>query len=157
CCARSAAALCGTISRIRRSTSPSAGASLRHNSTRSKPSSAPHPMKRNRQYPSNLRSQPDWQLARLRRYLRETGLPFSSRYGAIFRREGIDPAQLRTLDDLRRIPFTTKRDFFAGADGADPVRDFVLKPDRAVLARRPSTIARALLRGRAAVAEGFER
>jgi phenylacetate-coenzyme A ligase PaaK-like adenylate-forming protein len=114
-------------------------------------------MSRNLRYPSNLHSQRNWQLARLRRYLRETVLPFSSHYGALFRREGLDPAQLRTADDLRRIPFTTKRDFLPGADGADPVRDFVLKPDRAVLAKRPATILRALLRGKSAVAEGFER
>ena len=37
------------------------------------------------------------------------------------------------------------------------MRDFVLQPDRAVLRERPSTIVRALLRGKAAVAEGFER
>jgi phenylacetate-coenzyme A ligase PaaK-like adenylate-forming protein len=114
-------------------------------------------MSRNLRFPSNPRSQRNWQLARLRRYLRETVLPFSAHYGALFRREGIDLSQLRTSDDLRRIPFTTKCDFLPDAEGADPVRDFVLKPDRALLARRPSTIVRALLQGRTAVAEGFER
>ena len=39
----------------------------------------------------------------------------------------------------------------------DPVRDFVLIPDRGVLSRRPSSIVGALLRGRAAVAADFER
>ena len=114
-------------------------------------------MNLNSPWPSNPRSLRDWQLARLRSYLRTTVLPFSSHYGALFRREGIDPARLRTPDDLRRIPFTTKRDFLAGVHGADPVRDFILQPDRAVLSRRPSTIARALLRGKKSVAEGFER
>ena len=37
------------------------------------------------------------------------------------------------------------------------MRDFVLVPDKAVLSRRPSSIAKALLRGRKAVVEGFER
>jgi phenylacetate-coenzyme A ligase PaaK-like adenylate-forming protein len=64
---------------------------------------------------------------------------------------------LRLPDDLRRIPFTTKLDFLPGHEGADPVRDFVLAPDRDVLARRFSTLAKALLHGRAAVADGFER
>ncbi|MEA3212969.1 MAG: phenylacetate-CoA ligase [Chthoniobacter sp.] len=108
-------------------------------------------------WPSRPHSLREWQLARLRRYLRTTVLPFSAHYGALFRREGIAPAQLRTLDDLRRIPFTTKKDFLPGVDGADPVRDFVLQPDPAVLSRRPATLARALLHGRHAVAEGFER
>lgn len=108
-------------------------------------------------YPSNPRSLREWQLARLRRFLRDTVLPFSAHYAALFRREGIDPRQLRTLDDLRRIPFTTKHDFLAGVHGADPVRDFILQPDRAVLARRPSTVARVLLRGKRVVAESLER
>src|SRR4051812_2362687 len=108
-------------------------------------------------WPSNPHSLRNWQLARLRTYLRDTVLPFSARYGALFRREGIDPRQLRALDDLRRIPFTSKSDFLPGVSGADPVRDFILQPDRAVLTRRPSTIARALLHGKQAVADGFER
>jgi len=108
-------------------------------------------------WPSNLHSLRSWQLAQLRTYLRETVLPFSARYGALFRREGLDPRQLRSPDDLQRIPFTSKSDFLPGVNGSDPVRDFVLQPDRAVLARRPSTIVRALLRGKQAVADGFER
>ncbi len=99
----------------------------------------------------------EWQLARLRRYLSETVLPFSSHYRAMFAREKLDVSSLRTFEDLARIPFTTKRDFQPSAEKSDPVKDFVLVPDRQLLARRPSTIARALLRGRAAVAEAFER
>ncbi len=114
-------------------------------------------MNRKSHWPSNPRSLREWQLARLRSYLRDTVLPFSAHYGGLFRREGIVPDQIRTLDDLRRIPFTTKNDFLPGVHGADPVRDFILQPDRAVLSRRPSTIARALLRGKRAVADGFER
>lgn len=114
-------------------------------------------MNRQPPWPSDPHSQPDWQLARLRRYLQQTVLPFSARYGALFRREGLDVSQLRTLDDLRRIPFTSKSDFLPSQATRDPVRDFVLVPDRAVLAKRPSTIARALFRGRQAVADSFER
>ena len=108
-------------------------------------------------WPSRPRSLREWQLARLRSYLRDTVLPFSAHYRRVFAEAALDPAQLRTADDLRRLPFTTKADFLPGTQGGDPVRDFVLVPDRAVLARRPGTIARALLRGKAAVAEGFER
>ena len=108
-------------------------------------------------WPSRPRLLPDWQLARLRRYLRTTVLPFSAHYRRAFAQAGLDPAQLRTFDDLRRLPFTTKADFLPGGDGSDPVRDFVLVPDRAVLSRRPGTIVKALLRGKAAVTDGFER
>ncbi len=108
-------------------------------------------------WPAHPHSLRDWQLARLRTYLRDTVLPFSAHYGRMFAQERIDPAALRSPEDLRRIPFTTKSDFLPGHEGADPVRDFVLTPDRKVLARRFSSIAKALLHGRAAVAEGFER
>ncbi len=96
-------------------------------------------------------------MARLRRYLQDTVLPFSAHYGDLFRREKLTAADLRTDDDLRRIPFTTKRDFQPNAEKADPVKDFVLIPDRQILSRRPSTIAKALFHGKAAVAEAFER
>src|SRR4029453_12307762 len=92
-----------------------------------------------------------WQLAALRQYLRRTVIPFSRYYRELFRKNRFDPAQLHDLDDLRRIPFTSKLDL------AGNVREFVIAPDRQVLARRPGTIVRALLHGRAAVAEGFER
>ncbi len=99
----------------------------------------------------------DWQIARLRSYLRDTVLPFSAHYRALFKREKLDPNDLRTYADLARIPFTSKRDFQPNVESADPVRDFVLVPDPAVLSRRPSSIVGALLRGRAAVANEFER
>ncbi|MEO6787489.1 MAG: AMP-binding protein [Chthoniobacteraceae bacterium] len=98
-----------------------------------------------------------WQLARLRRHLRDTVLPFSAHYAALFRREKIDPARIRSPDDLRRIPFTTKADFTATAGEPDPVRAFVLQPDRRMLSRRIPTIIRAMVHGRRAVEEGFER
>jgi len=107
-------------------------------------------------WPSEARSLREWQLTRLRAYLGDTVLPFSAHYGRLFAKEKLTAAALRTPDDLRRIPFTSKGDFFATGDSPDPVRDFVLIPDKAVLSRRFSTIARALTRGRAAVQKGFE-
>jgi phenylacetate-CoA ligase len=114
-------------------------------------------MKPKNPWPSRPRSLREWQLARLRHYLTGTVLPFSKHYQRVFASAGLDPAQFRKPEDLQRLPFTTKSDFLPGSEGGDPVRDFVLVPDRQVLSRRPSTIAKALLRGKAAVAESFER
>jgi len=83
----------------------------------------------------------------LRRYLEQTVLPFSKHYGA-FEKE---IRSVRSVADLRHLPFTTKRDVQANP------RDFILIPDKKILARRPSTIARALWQGRAAVEDSFER
>lgn len=99
----------------------------------------------------------DWQLARLRSYLSDTVLPFSAHYNELFRREKLDASALRRFDDLRRIPLTAKSDFAATDRCRDPVREFVLVPDKALLARRVSTVVQALVRGRTRVAEQFER
>ncbi len=83
----------------------------------------------------------------LHRYLEETVLPFSKHYGAL----GNDLRRIRCVEDLRHLPFTTKKDV------QDHPRDFILAPDRKILARRPSAILRALWQGRRAVEESFER
>jgi len=83
----------------------------------------------------------------LRRYIEQTVLPFSRHYAAF----GNELRRIRSVDDLRHLPFTVKRDV------QNAPRDFILIPDKKILASRPSTILRALLRGRHAVEESFER
>lgn len=91
------------------------------------------------------------QAGKLRSYLRDVVVPFSQHYRELFAKNKIDPDSIRTLDDLRRIPFTNKTDLLG------TVREFVLAPDSKKLPRRPSTIAKALLLGRERVTNGFER
>ncbi len=66
------------------------------------------------------------QIERLRRSL---GRAAASRfYGALFREHGVDPDAVRSLDDVRRLPFTTKKDLRqAYPDGllAMPHKDMV--------------------------------
>jgi phenylacetate-CoA ligase len=83
----------------------------------------------------------------LHHYLEETVLPFSKHYGSL----GIDLRRIRQVEDLRHLPFTTKREV------QDNPLDFILVPDRKILARRPATILQALTHGRHAVEESFER
>lgn len=99
----------------------------------------------------------DLQGARLKSYLSEQVVPFSKFYGELFRKEGIDPATIRSLDDLARIPFTSKRHLVDDPGTGSRVRDFVLVPDEEILKRRPSTVLRALYRGRSGVKADFER
>ena len=83
----------------------------------------------------------------LRRYLSQTVLPFSKHYA-----DFADELRLiRSVHDLRHLPFTTKRDVQTAP------RDFILIPDKRILARRPSTILSAVCHGRAAVEQKFER
>ncbi|HAM73553.1 MAG TPA: phenylacetate--CoA ligase [Verrucomicrobiales bacterium] len=97
------------------------------------------------------------QASRLRDYLRRTVLPFSPHYRELFKQAGLGPDSIRTVDDLRRLPFTSKIDLVNSPDHPQRSREFILVPDPALLARRPSTLVRALLRGRERVKEGFER
>lgn len=96
------------------------------------------------------------QAEQLRRYLQSTVLPFSAHYGELFRRNHIDADSIRSLDDLRRIPFTTKIDLLNTPERPQRARDFILIPDEKVLKRRPGTIIRALLRGGTRVKKEFE-
>ncbi len=62
-----------------------------------------------------------YQGKKLHWFLKNRLVPFTSHYKQVFAEEGIDPNEIRTLDDLRRVPFTHKRMI------AQP-RDFVIIP-----------------------------
>src|SRR5262245_28981105 len=96
------------------------------------------------------------QAEQLRRYLRTVVLPFSAHYRQLFEEQGLDVESIRTLDDLQRIPFTSKADLINTAAQPNRFRNFILIPDTKVLARRPGTIVRALLHGREQVKKEFE-
>ena len=90
-------------------------------------------------------------------YLRNTVLPFSAHYQKLFKTHGIDPASIRSMDDLAKIPFTTKSDLLSTPEEPDKMRDFLLIPDRGLLMRKPSVIARAVLLGRGPATKKLER
>lgn len=67
--------------------------------------------------------------ARLHRFINEELYPYSPFYRRLFDTNKIDPKSIRTLDDLRRIPFTTKADIAPTADNPTRHLDLVLQPD----------------------------
>ena len=93
---------------------------------------------------------------KLRRYLCDVVIPFSAHYREMFKSHGLRPECIRSLDDLEQIPFTSKVDLVNTPANPTKSRDFILIPDQQVLAKRPSTIVRALLHGREQVKRGFE-
>ena len=97
------------------------------------------------------------QITKLKTFLREQVIPFSHFYREMFNRAHIDPEKFTSLDDLRRIPFTSKNDLLATSENPDRGRDFVLIPDQTQLSKRPSVMMRALLRGKAQVKAALER
>src|SRR5947199_10404303 len=97
------------------------------------------------------------QVEKLRHYLRNTVIPFSAHYREMFQKRGIKADSIRVLEDLEGLPFTSKMDLVNTPENSQKARDFVLIPDQEILARRLSTILRALRSGREAVKDGFER
>src|SRR5687767_14781084 len=95
------------------------------------------------------------QAEKLRHYLERVVLPFSPHYRKLFAELGITANAFRSLEDLSLIPFSSKADLVT-PENPTKFRDFILTPDPKVLARRPSTIVKALLDGKEAVRRGFE-
>ena len=71
--------------------------------------------------------------ALLQRYVREYLYPFSPYYRALFDEAGVKPEQLRTVDDLRRVPLSRKQDLLPTADDPQRFKKFILQPDAASL------------------------
>jgi phenylacetate-CoA ligase len=94
------------------------------------------------------------QAKRLRTYLRDVVLPFHPHYRQMFSKHGLDWRAIETLEDLQRIPLTSKSDL---SGGPERTKQFVITPDPHQIARRPSTIARGLLRGPARVRREIEK
>jgi len=91
-----------------------------------------------RKYPEWIPKRPwrDWlpeRNARLRRFINEQLYPYSPLYRRLFDANKIDPRSIRTIDDLRRLPFTTKQDIAPTAENPTRHLDLVLHPDLAKL------------------------
>src|SRR4051812_102988 len=96
------------------------------------------------------------QAEQLRHYLRTVVLPFSAHYSRLFQEHGLSADSFHTLEDLNRIPFTTKGDLLATPENPQRFKDFILVPEEKVLARQTSTILRALIHGRQRVKQELE-
>jgi phenylacetate-CoA ligase len=94
------------------------------------------------------------QAKRLRAYLRNVVLPFHAHYRELFSKHGLDWRAIETLEDLQRIPFTSKNDL---SGSPERTKRFVISPDPQQIARRPSTIARGLLGGPVRVRREIEK
>lgn len=81
-----------------------------------------------------------------RSFISDQVFPHCSHYRKKLGGMGLSPSDLRTLDDLVKIPFTSKADL-AAAVSENRIRDFLILPDSNKLRRRPGTIIRALLTG----------
>ena len=97
--------------------------------------------------PENIHIHQD---ALLKRFLQTRAVPFTQFYSKLFSENGIDPRDIRSTDDLVKLPFTSKADF-------DNPRDFVIIPDEVVVKKQWRTILRALTTGSAATKAALEK
>ena len=94
-----------------------------------------------------------WQVRRLREYLKSRILPFSAHYRRMFDEHHIRPEDIRSLADWSQVPFTSKVDL---AVPRERQREFVLIPDQKKLRREPRVILNALLHGSTHTRERLE-
>ncbi len=66
---------------------------------------------------------------KLHRYIKEQLVPFSPYYSKLFKEHGIDPDSIRSVDDLDKIPFSSKNEIAPTSEAPNRPRDFVLQPN----------------------------
>ena len=77
---------------------------------------------------------------KLRTFLQNKVQPYSPHYGKILKEAG----PINTVEDLQKLPFTSKSDLLPTAENPKRPRDFLLQPDPNQLRRLPSTIFQAI-------------
>lgn len=65
-------------------------------------------------------------------------LPFSPFYRQLFEQAKVRFDEIRTVDDLQRIPFTSKQDLAPTADNPATPRQFILQPDEQLIKKYAS-------------------
>ncbi|MFH1207800.1 MAG: AMP-binding protein [Patescibacteria group bacterium] len=73
----------------------------------------------------------------LRRFMRHQ-LPYSPFYRELFEKNSISFKEIKTIDDLQRLPFTDKSDVAPTADDPGKSRKFILQPDEHLLKKYAS-------------------
>jgi phenylacetate-CoA ligase len=97
------------------------------------------------------------QAEQLHRFLNDIVYPFSPYYRRLFDAHQIDPRKIKSVADLKVIPFTSKKDLLPTDENPQKFREFVITPDPAALRKRARTIMRALVHGRAYVRRELEK
>lgn len=81
----------------------------------------------------SLAEQRSYQAQRLRAFLKNQVAPFSPFYRRKLAEWKVDPERIHAIEDLRRIPFTTKQDLVASPERPNGARDFILTPSEELI------------------------
>jgi len=98
------------------------------------------------------------QETKLRTLLAEQ-IPLSRYYRALFERERIDPRNVRTIEDFRKLPFTSKKDLLPTDENPERSLEFILRPEPKLLREHwpRMRLLGLLARGRAGAIARLER
>lgn len=97
------------------------------------------------------------QANQLRKFLNETVVPFSAHYREVFHKNNIDPNAFKSLEDLHRIPFSSKADLLNTPQHPQRAKDFLIIPEKKRLTRRPAILLKAILRGKSSIIADLDR
>ena len=76
------------------------------------------------------------------RFINEQVYPYSAFYRRLLDEHHIDPHKIRSVDDLRRLPFTLKKDIVPTPDNPTRPIDLVLRPDKELIRKyAPRSVA----------------
>lgn len=98
-----------------------------------------------------------YQNEQLTEFLSDIVYPHSPHYRDLFDDQGITPTDIQSREDLKQLPFTTKKDLLPEKDNNDKYREFILDPDRDYLKSKWSNRFKALFYGRDQVKDEIER
>lgn len=70
---------------------------------------------------------------KLHKFISEQLYPFSPYYKRLFDKHNIKPEKIKTVEDLRFIPFTSKQDFLPTKENPRTSRDFILQPNEELI------------------------
>ncbi len=65
---------------------------------------------------------------KLRAFIRYQ-IPFHPFYRRVFKKLGIDPSSIKRIEDLEKLPLTTKKDILPTEKNPEVYKDFILQPD----------------------------
>ncbi|MGE0433193.1 MAG: phenylacetate--CoA ligase family protein [Planctomycetota bacterium] len=107
-------------------------------------------------------TQRELQSFKLRQMIRKHVYPFSPHYRALFDQHGFKPEQINSVEDLRRLPFTTKADLITKGENDPGYRNMILQPSPELikkhwpLSKKLGLLMRGLISGKAAVKQRLQ-
>jgi phenylacetate-CoA ligase len=94
---------------------------------------------------------------KLHKFLNEIVAPHSPHYKKLFAEHKIDARKIKSVADLRHLPFTSKSDLLATKENPQKSLEFIIQPDPEQLKKQPHIILEAIFRGKKHVQNRLER